>query len=228
MGRDGRLGIPPGLVIGLAVVAVGVVFFLDNLGQIDAGEVLRYWPVLLIAFGITRLVRATKTDLIMAAGFIAVGTWLLLYQLNLVSPDPWDYVVPLALIAAGVGLVYNAVRPRPEIHDATSTISIFAFLSGLERRSSSPDFRYADVTAFMGGCTLDLRHCKIASGAAEVRVLAMWGGVEIRVPPDWVVDTRLIPLLGGFEDATEQKPADDAPRLVIRGTVVMAGAEVKN
>ena len=54
------------------------------------------------------------------------------------------------------------------------------------------------------------------------------GGVEIRVPPDWVVDTRLLPLLGGFEDATEQKPADDAPRLVIRGTVVMAGAEVKN
>jgi hypothetical protein len=220
--------IPTGLLLGLAVIVVGVLFLLDNLGRLEAEEILRYWPVLVILFGLTRLVRFTTPDLVMAAGFIGVGSWLLLYEMDVVGADPWDYVVPFALVVAGSGLAYNAVRPRGEGGDSSSTVSVFAFLSGLERRSSSPDFRHADVTAFMGGCTLDLRHCKIASGAAEVRVSAMWGGVEIRVPKEWIVETRILPFLGGFEDATEQEAADDAPRLVIRGTVVMGGAEIKN
>ena len=55
----------------------------------------------------------------------------------------------------------------------------------------------------------------------------MWGGIEIRVPPDWTVISRVDPILGGYEDKTTP-PKDDSKRFVVRGSVVMGGIEVKN
>ena len=43
------------LFFGLAVIALGVLFTLDNLGMLSAGEILRWWPVLLLAYGLARL-----------------------------------------------------------------------------------------------------------------------------------------------------------------------------
>lgn len=44
---------------GLVVVAVGVIFLLNNLDIIDAGSVFRvwFWPLLLIGFGLSQLLR---------------------------------------------------------------------------------------------------------------------------------------------------------------------------
>jgi hypothetical protein len=55
----------------------------------------------------------------------------------------------------------------------------------------------------------------------------MWGGIEIKVPPDWTVVSKVDPILGGYEDKTTS-PKDELKRFVVRGTVVMGGLEVKN
>jgi hypothetical protein len=59
-------------------------------------------------------------------------------------------------------------------------------------------------------------------------VFAMWGGIEIRVPDDWTVVSRVTPVLGGFDDKTRPSPGAGAHRLVIRGFAIMGGIEVKN
>src|SRR5262249_32954025 len=75
------------------------------------------------------------------------------------------------------------------------------------------------------GCELDFSSATI-DGEAALDVLAFWGGIGIKVPRGWQVVWRVTALLGGYEDKTTAAPAG-APRLIIRGTAIMGGIDVR-
>jgi predicted membrane protein len=79
----------------------------------------------------------------------------------------------------------------------------------------------------MGGVSLDLRQAVLQKDAA-IDLFAMWGGVELQVPDKWAVDIQITPIMGGAEDKSRPSLDADAPRLNVRGTVLMGGVEVKN
>jgi hypothetical protein len=81
----------------------------------------------------------------------------------------------------------------------------------------------------MGGVEVDLRGARIARQQASLDCFAMWGGIEITVPPGWAVHGQVWPLMGGFEDkTTPPAPEDVAGELVVTGWAVMGGVSVKN
>ena len=216
-------------IVGLVVITLGVIFLLNNLGYLEAERLLRFWPVVLIGVGIAQLLRRTLRDAILATFWIGLGGWFLLDELGWVTVSPWQYVLPLAVIFLGLSLTLGALWRRSVAADSASSVSITAILSGLERRVAAADFRHADITAIMGGGTLDLRDSEITGDEAVVEIFAMWGGAEILVPDSWKVDLEILPLLGGFEDTTRADPAAEKnPRLVVKGTVIMGGGEIKN
>src|SRR5262245_7710146 len=47
--------------------------------------------------------------------------------------------------------------------------------------------RSGEATAVMGNVRLDLNDAKIEGNEAEIEVTALWGKVELRVPPTWTV-----------------------------------------
>ena len=101
-------------------------------------------------------------------------------------------------------------------------------MGGAQRQNSSQSFAGGDITAFMGGGLLDLRQARLAEGEVELRVFAMWGGYELRVPPDWDLTIDVLPLLGAVEDKrTLSETGDGSQRLVLRGVVIMGGMEIK-
>ena len=59
-------------------------------------------------------------------------------------------------------------------------------------------------------------------------MFALWNGIEIRVPEDWTVVSRVVPILGGVEDEIRAPQTAVGKRLVVRGFVIMAGVEMKN
>ena len=61
------------------------------------------------------------------------------------------------------------------------------------------------------------------TGTAYLDVVAFWGGIEIKVPPTWTVDARVVALMGAFENKLDSPvtPAPDGPRLVLRGHAIM-------
>jgi predicted membrane protein len=220
----------PQLLVGVIVIAVGVLMTLDNLALIDAEHYLRFWPVGLIAIGLLKLWHSREGFGGSFGGlmFTIVGTWLLLEQTALVRVSFWD-MWPTLLVFFGGFLVWQGLSGprRRAFTDTNSLVTAVAVLGGVARGNNSAAFRGGELTAVMGGCELDLRHAAI-DGEAVIDVFALWGGVEIRVPEEWTVVSRVTPLLGGVDDKTRPPQGSSKHRLVLRGFVIMAGVEVKN
>ena len=109
----------------------------------------------------------------------------------------------------------------------TAIVVAFVMMGGVERKMNSSQFRGGEATAVMGGIELDLRGAKAASDTVVIHVLAWWGGIEIRVPKDWMVTSEVLPIMAGYEDQTKLENGTKT-HLVVKGLVVMGGIEVKN
>jgi len=228
---EARVRMTGRLVMGLIVIALGAVFTLDNLGVLDAGEVLAWWPVVLIAYGLARVTGVfCQRRTALGAVFTLAGGWFLLHNLGYVHfglSDLW----PLALVLLGASMVSRAMNRTREGRggeDVSSTLSAFALWSGTGRKVVAQDFRGGDVTAIMGGHDIDLRGAGIAGDAAVIDLFVIWGGVEIKVPPDWKVSCEALPIMGGVDDRSKAPAGEARGHLVLKGLIVMGGVEIKN
>jgi predicted membrane protein len=223
------------VALGLIVVLLGVLFTLDNLDLLYARDYLRYWPALLVLYGLWRAATCdTTSGKVWGLFWALVGSILLLDKLYIIDVRLWD-LGPLILVVIGASMLFGTMRRHRQFAvgtglrsaDSNSTISAVAILGGFKRTNDSQDFRGGEATAIMGGCELDLRQASIKEGEAVLDLFAFWGGIEIRVPEDWTVVLEGVPVLGGFEDKT-RAPKESHKRLIIKGYVVMGGAEIKN
>lgn len=226
------------VVIGLLIILVGVVSLLDNFDVIDAWQVFRFWPVIFIIFGYFKITGSiSTTGRIVGLLFAGLGVLMILDRLYYIDFHFWDWW-PLILILIGAGLLLNrtgwqkkpsADNPSGEtIPDPDSVVNLFAFMSGCKRVCSSQDFRGGEITAIMGGCEIDLRQASMKTDTAVMNIFAFWGGATIKIPKDWSVSSQGIPILGGIGDKTQFVSGGVEKHLVIRGVVIMGGAEISN
>lgn len=224
--------ITPQAVLGALIVAFGLLLTADNFNLIDADQVVRFWPMVFVAVGVTKLVQSDTGSGQAFGGFLAVlGVAMLVdrfWDVHLDVGRLW----PMALVAVGAFIVYRAARGESTCAPAGSVtadtqISEFAFWSGKVRKNASPGFRRADLTAVMGGVELDLRGASTPSGQdAIIDVFVWWGGVEITVPPDWAVSNQIVAIMGGADDSSSGTQAS-TNRLIVRGFCIMGGVEIK-
>src|SRR5688572_23794431 len=101
----------PRLILGVAILLAGVAFTLDNLGVLDAGDFIDYWPLILVAVGLAKLAGVNRTGGWLSAAFwILVGIWWTLFNLEVTDFYPPEFW-PVFLIIAGLFLVQRALRP---------------------------------------------------------------------------------------------------------------------
>jgi len=217
-------------ILGLGVLALGVLLTVDNLGIMDIEYVFDYWPVLLILLGLAHIVQPGR-DRRLGAGllWVIVGTLILLNTLNFWTFNVWD-LWPLLLVLFGTQMLWRALtRSRRQVDlEDSSFFDATAVMSGVQRHISCDDFQGGDATALLGGCEIDLSECGSAGGPAEIHVFAFWGGVEVRVPKDWVVQARGTAIMGGFEDTTRGPLSPGGKVLTVRGLAIIGGVEIKN
>jgi predicted membrane protein len=227
-GGGGRRGFGTA-ILGLGVLAAGAILLLDNFGLTDAEKLFDYWPVLLILVGISHFVRPQGSRRYTAGSiFIFVGMVILLSNLGFISFGIWD-LWPVILVIAGLSLILKPFRRRGvNISDDSGVFEATAILGGANRRLSAANFQGGDAIAIMGGCEIDLRDCGSEGGPAEIDTFAFWGGVEIRVPEDWEVQVKGLAILGGYGDETRTLNGEGRKVLVITGTAIMGGVEIKN
>ena len=223
------------IVFGLAVVAVGVLLTLDNLGLFDFGKIWDYWPVILILIGISKLVSGRLGPGLV---LLVIGTAFLLPLIfeDIDWHDVWDYW-PLFLVGLGVHLVLRSFFPHPRRAETEGRREEFpeepdqdlrasAFLTGVHRRVSGV-LHGGSLTAVMGGCEADLRDAETPPEGAVIDIFAFWGGVTLRIPDDWEVNPQVAVLMGVLEDNTRQRSTTTG-RLQVKGMALMGGLEIKN
>lgn len=92
-----------------------------------------------------------------------------------------------------------------------------------------PEFKGGDINAVFGGITLDLRRTSLPEGDTILEVNAVFGGITIYVPADWFVETHLDAVFGGFQDNRRPiEPQDKTRKLIIEGSCVFGGGELRN
>lgn len=219
------------LLLGLAVVALGVLFLLDSAGALNADRAIdRWWPSLIVAAGVLTLLERPPS-VARGAVLCGIGMLLLLFTTGVLEKDAWASIWPGLLVLVGLLIVARA-RGHTVTGDVRSdeVVRATAVFGGPKVSSASRHFRGAWLTAFFGGITLDLRDAVPASDGASLNATVAFGGVDILVPKGWRISVRSTPIFGGLDDKTDHGVplAEDAPALHVDALCVFGGVTIKH
>jgi hypothetical protein len=244
-----------GMIMGLTVIAVGVLFLLRNVGVLYFDDLWQYWPVILIAVGISKLANTHSASSVTSGLIIGgIGTVFLLKNLGYIYGDIWQYIWPGILIAVGLSILVrhlewreqslNSEPPPPGPGNPFSPASGFStttsganylhaecIFSGTRQKIETQDFLGGKVTAIFGGAEIDLRSAGTKREEVSIKAEAVFGGIELWVPAHWQTIVRGTGVFGSFEDKTfpaAPGASANAPRLVVTGAAIFGGVIVKN
>lgn len=224
-----------GMVFGLIILSIGVLLLLDNLNILRFHDVWRLWPVLLIAVGVAKLIDCYGVVGRVWGGLLTfAGVALLLNNLGYLYVDE-GLIWPAVLIGLGLLMFVRAVERRRELSGpvgkSASSLGEFAVFGGTKLQVDSQDFQGGELLAVFGGVEADLRRAAIQKEEVVIDAMAMFGGVEIRVPQTWNVVLKGVGILGGYEDKTmplQQTEAKQPPRVIVTGYAIFGGVTVTN
>ena len=259
------------VMLGALLVAAGAALLLDRLGALPMLWRDRIWPMLLIGYGLARMLQPRAQGRI-GLFFVLAGAWWLAGVSGWISLEQtW----PLLVVAIGVSMMFQAFTPADSVDLASGRTRqggapwiLLAILVGaavtsgigrhthvrndtengvlhvfsvIGRATSHPGpaatLKGAEVVTLIGGSTIDLHDLAVAPGeTVTLDVFTLMGGVAISVPDGWTLDIQAVPVLGGVRDrrfprevpGTPAEPSGPAPRLVVRGTVIMGGLTIRS
>ncbi len=255
--RDGG-HISPRLVFGFAVMAVGLLLTLDNLGVLEARHYWRYWPVILIVGGLAKTVESMREcGRPVGMGLVVIGVVLLIANFGLL---PVRQLWPLFLLGLGASIVWKALARRgaegPDVADRIKD-TIRSSVEGTVRssmegapRSSAEGGTSPSLSAF--AVLVGVRRASNAQDFKRGDAFALMGGCELDLREASMKDDEAVfdvfALMGGVEMRVpddwvvdnrgfallggfvdKTRPVRDAKkRLILTGLAVMGGVEVKN
>ncbi len=214
--------------VGLVVIAIGLGLFLDAIDVFNFSQLLSdWWPMLIVIAGIISFLGNPKS-LIWPLMFVGAGIVLQMSILDVIDIRVGDLVFPFVLLIIGVSLLDSgSLKKRAASEISENVVDAMAAFAGVELQNASSDFKGGRAQAVFGGVELDLREAEIKA-EAELGVLAIFGGVEVRVPRDWRVEVEVSPVFGGVEDNTKQPIKKNSPTLRLKGRCLFGGINVNN
>jgi hypothetical protein len=124
--------------------------------------------------------------------------------------------------AGAAAAVKRALPSRGD--ESSDEVALVAIFDGVDLKSRAAAFRGGSVLAWFGGIALDLREAELAPGA-HLSVNAFLGGVAIRVPAGWRLESSLHAAVGGV-DVRAGTESPDAPTLTLDGFALFGGVAV--
>lgn len=222
-------------IIGVILVLVGLFLVMRNTGIFPGyiEHIIFSWPMLLVAVGLVMTLGSSEKT----AGIIvmAVGGFFLIPTIFRETFQAYNMFWPSIFIIVGVIFIvtkrrgWSSVTSKGSIGD--EYIDYVNIFSGGERQILTENFKGGKVTAIFGGTELDLTKARLAPGKSELEIACIFGGATLIIPDDWFVSIDVTPILGGFSDSRKLTPGrtiDPSKQLIIKGTVIFGGGEVKS
>lgn len=215
---------------GTLFILLGVLFFADQfIVGLNAWSLIgKLWPLIFVFIGVSALYSKPR-NIVAGTGFITFGIIALLaLSLDVSFWKLW----PIFLVFIGVSIIFKRSDYAGSEHlskesNAFNEVVSSAVFWGNEIRNDSKEFKGANLTALFGGIKLDLRDAVVAKEGAIIEVTSTFAGIEIDVPRDAEVIVEGTGILGGFENKSRQPAEKKGGKLLIRGSAIFGGVEVR-
>ena len=239
------------ILIGLLLIAGGVLLFINKTDSTILPDWLFTWPSLIILIGVIVGIQHNFRNFF----WIALVGWGVYSLLDVQMPELHlkNYTAPIALIFVGLFFMFrrnhtfkkswNKDRWNKKWNDFDveakeknlaqteegEYLDITMIFSGSKKVVLSKNFRGGDITCFMGGAEIDLMQADIQSRAV-IDGTCVFGAIKLIVPSNWEVKLENTAAFGSVEDKRRAKnfSGDSPKQLIITGTAVFGGIEITN
>lgn len=225
---------------GIVILLAGSLLLAYEMG-LDLPRWFFSWKMLLIAIG---LYIGARHNFRSWGWMIPIGIGLVFlaedvfweFDINIRPQIFW----PIVIITIGLVMIF---RPRRKKSDSTSfspiavtnqgpdqgeILDTVAVFGGTKKNILSKNFRGGDVVGFFGGSELNFMQADI-NGVAILDVTCVFGGTKLIVPSNWTIKSEMVSIFGGIDDKRQMlTEADPNKTLVLEGTVVFGGMEIKS
>lgn len=202
------------------------------------------WGLIVNGFGLGKLI-----------GLI-VGLILLLSEQQIINSEFIDKMIfPIILVVIGINILSDGRYKKEKEIDSDYSIendksnnintdkinlnkeytdekeiskekNYTAIFSGIEERITNELFRHANLLALFGGIDFDLKDSYIEN-EAKIKVVCIFGGVDIFLPKNVKVRVSSVPILGGTSNLAENSSDDNAPIIYVEAICICGGVDIK-
>lgn len=236
------------IILGLIIIIAGAIFLLRNTG-VKLPDWLFTWPMLLIVIGLISGARHS---------YKSGGWWILclvglvfLFKDSINGLAISNIVWPIILIFFGLIIMlkprracnmknnryrgfkncgcdsaYNYDRNDTN-EDIVESTTIFG---GVKKNIISKNFKGGEIVCVFGGTEINLINADIEEKAI-LDITQIFGGTQLIIPSNWNVKSEMTAILGGIEDKRDiniSSIESNKKTLIIRGTSIFAGIDIKN
>ncbi len=239
---------------GLLLILGGVLWALQNTGVIDL-YIRVWWPLILIVIGLLHLFHHRRVFDFFGWLMMGLGIIFLLTENDFISRREIRAYWPLLLVVLGFSIIFNRGRciprssrryscqmklqgqgfpgdekdekkePQTQSDDRIDESTIFGSIT---KKITSRSFKGGSIAAVFGGAEIDLRSAELSEDGAVLDISAIFGGVELRIPESWVVQTRSSAVLGGVDSKYSNTENNTGKRLVIDASAIFGGIDIRN
>jgi len=210
---------------GILLIVYGVLFLLARMGYVNAWSYVV--PVFLITVGGWQLLFGGSNK--RGGGIIlAIGVVFLFVRWGAIPGAILANLWPIVLIVIGLWFLFGR-RGRAPQSTSNNHIKVWSAFGANETSVDASEFQGGDATSLFGSVTVDLRRTKMAPGGAVIDLFAAFGGIELLVPEDWVVNVQTVAIFGGVDNRANRRSGevDDRHVLTLRGMVIFGGVDIK-
>lgn len=109
--------------------------------------------------------------------------------------------------------------------EESDELGLVAIFDGIDLENRSKAFKGGSMLAWWGGISVDLREAELAPDA-HLTVRTLFGGIALRTPPTWRVESKVKALAGGADVKTPAQDDPDAPVLTVDGMAIFGGVAI--
>lgn len=137
------------------------------------------------------------------------------------------FLIAILFVVLGVRILMGRpdmdLRQRETRENFIRRVMVF---TGINQKVQSTEFKGAELVVVLGGGELDLSEVTTKSKTVELELVAVLGGLRVKAPRSWHVESEGIGILGGFTNETSPKNPTVTAKL--KGVAVLGGVEVTN
>lgn len=117
-------------------------------------------------------------------------------------------------------------------HETTGTLDddylrrVLVF-SSMRTKLRTENFEGMELVTIFSGGEVDAATIKTKNKDVEINLVAIFGGLKLRIPKGWAVKSEGIGIIGGFDNRTDSS-TKTGPVIHLKGVAIFGGVEIVN